>query len=55
MKLCYVSVHRDGTGYANQAIHNMLAIEAGGVDVVARAIRLSQSQNLKLADRVSHL
>lgn len=55
MKLCYVSVHRDGTGYANQAIHNMLAIEAGGVDVVARAIRLSQSQNLKLAEKVGHL
>jgi len=55
MKLAYISVHRDGTGYANQAIHNMLAIEAGGIDVVARAIRLSQSQNLKLAERVSHL
>lgn len=55
MKVCYVSVHRDGTGYANHAIHNMLALEAGGIDVVARAIRLSQSQNLKLAEKVSHL
>jgi len=54
-KVAYISVHRDGTGYANQAINNMLALEAGGIDVVARAIRLSQSQNLKLAARVSHL
>lgn len=55
MKICYLGVFRDGSGYANQAIHNMLAIEAGGIDVVARAIRLSPTQNHELAKRVEHL
>ncbi|RLC89041.1 MAG: hypothetical protein DRJ03_00325 [Chloroflexi bacterium] len=55
MKLCYLSVFRDGTGYANQAIHNMLAMEAGGIDVVARAIKLSPTSNHELAKSVEHL
>lgn len=55
MKLAYLSVYRDGTGYANQAIHNMLALEAGGIDVVARAIKLSPSSNHELAKSVEHL
>lgn len=55
MKLAYISVYRDGTGYANQSIHNMLAIEAGGIDVVARAVKLSQSRNDELAKKVEHL
>lgn len=54
-KLCYLSVYRDGTGYANQAVRNMLAIEAGGIDVAARAVKLSQSSNPELAQRVEHL
>ncbi len=55
MKVCYIGVYLDGTGYANQAVHNMLALEAGGVDVVARAVKLSQSKNDELAKRVEHL
>jgi len=55
MKLAYLSVFRDGTGYANQAVHNMLAMEAGGIDVVARAIRLSPTKNDELASKVEHL
>jgi len=55
MKVAYLSVFRDGTGYAVQSIHNMLAMEAGGIDVVARAIKLSQSQNDQLAAKVKHL
>lgn len=55
MKVAYLSVYRDGTGYANQAVHNMLAMEAGGIDVVARAIRLSPTKNHELAKRVEHL
>lgn len=55
MKICYLSVYRDGTGYANAAIRNMLAIEAGDIDVVARAINLSQSKNHALAKNVEHL
>lgn len=55
MKLAYLSVFRDGTGYSNQAVHNMLAMEAGRIDVVARAIRLSNSQNKELSKKVEHL
>lgn len=55
MKICYLGVYKDGTGYANQAIHNMLAMEAGGIDVVARAICLSQTKNYELAKKVEHL
>ncbi len=55
MKLCYIGVHKDVSGYANQAVHNMLSLEAGGIDVVARSISLSQSRNDELAKRVEHL
>lgn len=55
MKIVYIAPYRDGTGYSNQAIHNMLAMEAGGIDVVARAVKLSQSQNIELAVKVEHL
>jgi len=55
MKVCYISVYRDGTGYANHAVNNMLAMDAGGIDVVARSIILSQNTNRDLANRVKHL
>lgn len=55
MKVVYISPHRDGTGYSNQAVYNMLALEAGGIDIVARAVKLSQSKNHELAKRVEHL
>ena len=55
MKACYIGVYRDGSGYSNQAVHNMLALEAGGIDVVARAVKLSKSKNDELAARVEHL
>ncbi len=55
MKLCYIAPYKDGTGYSNQSVHNMLALEAGGVDVVARAVNLSQSKNHELAKKVEHL
>lgn len=55
MKICYIGVYRDGSGYSNQAVYNMLALEAGGINVVARAISLSQFKNHELAKRVEHL
>lgn len=55
MKICYIAPYRDGTGYSNQAIHNMLALEAGGIDVVARSVKLSQSRNDELAAKIKHL
>lgn len=55
LKLAYISVYKDGTGYANQAVHNMLALEAAGVDVVARAVKFSPTSNTGLAAKVQHL
>jgi len=55
MKLTYLSVYKDGTGYANAAIRNMLALQAGGIDVVARSISLSNNKNYELAESVKHL
>jgi glycosyltransferase involved in cell wall biosynthesis len=55
MKIVYIAPYYDGTGYSNQAVHNMLAMKAGGIDVVARAVKLSQSKNNELAAKVKHL
>lgn len=54
-KIAYLSVFRDGSGYSHQSVHNMLALEAGGIDVVARAIKLSPTSNDDLASKVAHL
>ncbi len=55
MKICYIAPYRDGTGYSSQAVNNMLSLEAGGIDVVARAVNLSPSKNHELAKKVQHL
>lgn len=55
MKMAYIAPFRDGTGYSNQAVRNVLALEAGGIDVVARAVKLSQSKNHELAKRIEYL
>lgn len=41
MKVAYLSVYRDGTGYANAAINNILALESAGIDVVCRPVSLT--------------
>ena len=38
MKVLYINNYRDGTGWANAGINNMLALDAAGIDVVPRAI-----------------
>lgn len=55
MKVCYIGVYRDGSGYANAAVRNVLAIEKGGIDIVARPISLSQNKNHRLAAQIEHL
>jgi len=55
MKVCYIGNYRDGTGYSNQAINNILAIEESDADIVCRPIVLSQSSNSKLASKVEHI
>jgi len=55
MKIAYISVCKDGTGYAHQAVNNMLALESAGLDVVSRSVSLSQTTNRDLAKKVLHL
>lgn len=41
MKVLYISVYRDGTGYGRAATDNILALDAAGVDVVPRPLKLN--------------
>mgnify|MGYP002622230262 FL=1 len=43
MKVLYINNYRDGTGWANAGINNMLALDAAGVDVVPRAITFNDT------------
>lgn len=55
MKVAYLSVYRDGTGYANAALENILALEAAGIDVVCRPISLTPPKPIKDRCLVEHL
>jgi len=44
MKVLFVGVYRDGTGWGNAALNYILALDAAGVDVVPRAIKLNNVQ-----------
>ena len=44
MKVLYCGVYRDGTGYSSATIDYVLALDAVGVDVVPRAIKLNNHQ-----------
>jgi glycosyltransferase involved in cell wall biosynthesis len=41
MRVLYVGVYRDSTGWARAATDNILALDAAGVDVVCRPLRLN--------------
>lgn len=45
MKILYIGVYRDGTGWAQSALDYILAIDAAGLDVVARPVRLNAGKN----------
>ena len=38
MKVLYIGHYRDGTGWANAAVNNILALHKAGIDVVPRAV-----------------
>jgi glycosyltransferase involved in cell wall biosynthesis len=54
MKVLYVSNHRDGTGWGNAAQHYILALDAVGVEVVPRAIKLND-RNAEVPQRILEL
>jgi glycosyltransferase involved in cell wall biosynthesis len=54
MKILYLSVYRDGTGWAEAANRYILALDAAGVEVVPRPIRLEAVSHTP-SDRVLEL
>ena len=54
MKVLYVGCYRDGTGWGNAAIDYILSLDAAGVDVVPRAIKLNNKQ-VELPNRILEL
>lgn len=45
LKVLYIGYFHDGTGWAQGAIRNVLALDAAGVDVVCRTVKLNQRVN----------
>jgi glycosyltransferase involved in cell wall biosynthesis len=41
MKVAYFSVYRDGTGYSQAAIDNILAMQSAGIKIAARPVSMS--------------
>jgi len=54
MKVLYVGVYQDGTGWGNAALNNILALDAAGVDVVCRPIKLN-NKKIELPERIKEL
>lgn len=54
MKVAYLSVFRDATGYSNFAIDTALALDAAGVDVVCKNIKLA-TQVVEPPQRIQEL
>jgi len=54
MKVLYIGHYRDGTGWGNAAINNILAMDAAGIDVVPRAITY-ESDDRPYPDRIKEL
>jgi len=41
MKVLYIGPYKDGTGWAHAAVENIMALDAAGVDVVCRPMKLN--------------
>ena len=54
MKILYINNYRDGTGWSQAGIGYILALDAAGVDVVPRHIKLNQTQG-EVPERISEL
>ena len=54
MKVLFIGVYKDGTGWGNAAQHYILALDAAGVDVVPRAIKLN-NRNAEVPQRILQL
>ena len=43
MKVLYIGNYKDGTGWANACLNNILALDGAGVDVAPRAITFASN------------
>jgi glycosyltransferase involved in cell wall biosynthesis len=55
MRVLYISVYKDGTGYSHAAIETILACEKAGIDIVCRPISMSPMNGIDDAKRIQHL
>ena len=55
MKVLYIGCYRDGTGWGNAAIDYILSLDAAGIDVVPRPLKLNTTTNTKLPSRLLEL
>jgi len=55
MKVLFVGVYRDGTGWGNSAIHHILALDSVGVDVVPRSVSIGNLSFKEPPDRILEL
>ncbi len=54
MKVLYIGCYRDGTGWAHAAQGYILSLDAAGIDVVPRFIKLN-NQNVEIPKRIEEL
>ena len=54
MKVLYIGNYRDGTGWGNACLNNILAMDSVGIDVVPRAISFEESTQ-DYPDRIKEL
>ena len=54
MKILYIGNYRDGTGWGNACVNNILALDSGGIEVVPRAITFEIEQK-DYPDRIKEL
>lgn len=54
MKVLFIAPYRDGTGYAHAAIDTILAMDAAGIDIIPRPIKLN-NHNTTIPERIEEL
>ena len=54
MKILYIGNYRDGTGWGNACVNNILALDSAGIEVVPRAITFEAKQK-DYPDRIKEL
>ena len=54
MKVLFIGVYKDGTGWGNAAQSYIMALDAAGVEVVPRAVKLN-NVNAEIPDRILQL